>query len=1140
MYTNGCRIGLVALLCAVATVAAARLAVAAGPLVQVGRGPAPVIDGQLTDTPWESCAQLFPFIQMDGVKLAESRTRAFIYYDEAALYVGFRCDEPNVGALMAACTTRDDALWRDDCVEFMLEAPGQQGFTQVIVNTLGVTFDQKDDEKSWNPAIQAAAFTGEDYWSAEFALPWADVGGPPEPGATWAANCCRERKVGGGELSSWSCSHGRFTNPDTFGELLFAEDAVRLDRFELSPPLPGANSAQVELRLPGGAAGELRVTGADALSVPAGGPHTLDVLFPVGLSDEDVLFEALVGDRVVWRSAVPVTVTPRPQLGNLEQNVALLVTLHGTLPDSSPLRGSVMDVLAPAKEAAQALRAAIENSLARQEPLDPSEYRKLNGIVAGQAATLSLTRWPLWTKNNWLDLERTELPEHLDSLNRLQVTALVNEYESRNFVITNLATEPLRVRVTASDLEWFPEPDGPVENLVVNGGFDEDANGDGIPDGWRHVSGDRGRWRLEQDPDRGPVLTIDCAGPGDHLTVRQDLELEGGREYTLEFWAKSDRATPTVKVGFINSGWTWSAFSAQVAGTNDWHRVRRTVRVPESPHYQVVIFAPSGGTGTVWLDAVSVVKGAKPSVEFAATAPRLAVADWQELRGGSVVADPLIPLNNAGRLDVAPGESRQVWLTLAARDLAPGQYECSIRVQPLATVALEGAPPGKSIHVALDVQPLRVPTHADFAVYNWDYAYAEPYVRDLYEHKVNFFLVPSRMPVPDFDAEGNPLGEMDFAALDQKIRLKLRYARQAGGELLFSYGIIRDFYQLVERKYGWEYLDETWVKAFRWAYGQWIEHLKGLGLRYDEFCVQLWDEATGPQGKEAIQGGKLLRELDPNLRLVMDGVQTAEEVKAMDPYIDVWIPHLSALEKSTSGPALVELYKSLGEPVYCYTCSTFMKALSPYIYHRLKPWQAARLGLDGVCYWDYNSWRGDPWNDFDGPIADCGAIYNGAEGPVTSRRWEASREGIEDWQIMRLLEGLAAGNGMSTAEARTLIDEALDTVLTHKDQPDLAHQCRLRLLQAAVSLAQARPLEVLDVTEVIQDRNLVVAFATNWSARGKLLYRIIGEKEWQTVEFPHGTRHKVTVTLPVFAQAEWVVLAWDAYGRVAAARGPQK
>ncbi len=1123
--------GTVGWLCAIALVVLPHSAWSAVPLAQIGRGQAPRIDGQLTDAGWTTCAQLFPFIRMEGDGLAEVQTRALVLYDDAALYVGFRCDEPDMSKLVANNSTRDGALWHDDCVEIFLQRTGAAGFCQLIVNTLGTTYEARDEETSWNPKIRAAAFKGKDSWSVEFSVPWSDLGGVPKAGETWRVNFCRERKVKT-ELSSWSCARGRFVNPASFGQIVFADRAVRANTFELGPQLPGANTARVGIVLPGQMSAKIRVSGAKPVVAGAGATGPIEVVYPLGLSGGDVVFEARAEKRTLWRCAIPVKIQPRPQLAELARSLQATRAFLESLPADSPLGKPVRAAVVRATRAEGVLRDAIQDSLAKNKPLDSKQYRRLNGAVGVEAAHLNVLRWPVWTKNNWTNVGRTELPDTLTDVSQIDVRCLVNEYESANVIISNLSADPLRLRVTASDLTWFAELPATARDAIRNGGFQDDANKDGIPDGWRHISGNRKSWRVLDDPDRGRVVAIDCAMTK-KLTIRQDLRVDPDRTYLLDFSAKLERATGSVRVGVINKGWTRSRFCPGLTGTHGWQRIRMPIRLQVSPTHQFVIWARDGGGGKVWLDDIRLVACDDPSVELADTAPELAVADWQELRTGTVVADPLIPLNRAGRLDVPPGESRQIWLTFPARDLPPGHYVGTVRVTPLATVVHRGSPAGKTIRVALDVEPLRLPTHADFAVYNWDYARSEAYVRDLCRHKVNFFLISTGMPCPAFDAAGKALGPIDYAAYDRMLRIKIRYARQAGGQILFSYGVIRGFDRRVAKRHGYEFMDAAWVRAFRHTYTTWLAHLEALGLGYEAFCVQVWDEATGEHTPHVVEGGKLLRQIDPKVRLVMDGAQSVKEVQAMDPYIDVWIPHLRCLLRPKVGPKLLAQYRKTGEPIYTYTCSVNMKSLSAYTYHRLKPWQAARLGLDGVFYWAYNSWRGDPWNDFDGPIADCGAIYDGVDGPITSRRWEASREGIEDWQIMRLFERLARGDPAATARARKQIDEALDTVLTHKDRRELANQCRLELIRAAVDQARSDPLRISGTAETMNGRDLTVTFTTNRPARGKLLYCVIGEKRWQSVEFTEATNHAAKVSLPPLSRAQWVILAWDAAGRVA-------
>ena len=1099
------------------------------PFVQVGRGAAPAADGDLSDEAWASCAQVFPFIRGGGEQLASVQTKAMVFYDGAALHVAFVCDEPDMGALIAENTGRDTSLWHDDCVELYLKRPNQDGYYQLIVNTLGNTFDARNGERAWDPKLAVGVGKGEQEWSVELSIPWAELGGAPGPGEIWTANFCRERKVKS-ELSSWSAVVESFGVAETFGELHFADAPARLEVFEVAPPLPGANIASVQLILPGGASGELRVKGCDPVALGPACAEPLTVAYPLGLDDEGVRFEALAVDTLVWRGVLPAVVSPSPQLSNLKRAIQAFRAARGNLPAGGPLAGSVDEALDRAAGAEQALESAIKESLDAAKPMDPGKYQQLNAEAASEVRRLDAAGWVLWSKSNWSGLERTELPGSVESIGHKHVTSLVNEYESDNFIISNLSSEPLRLRITASDLQSQPPLDRSA-NLLRNSGFEEGAANP--PQYWGEGSGDPKNWRAETVPGRGRAIAIDCAGILDKLTIRQTVELEKGQTYTLEFWSKASESAGSVQVGVINSGWTWASLAPPITGSHDWLPTRRAITPRATGPHQLVIFPKGGGSGQVWIDDVALVKGGTGPEVRGATAPRLSVADWQELRVGSVVADPLIPLNPAGRLDVPAGESRQVWLTFPARDLPPGRYECTVAAKPLATLDYAGSPPSKRLRIEYNVKPVRLDTHPDFAVYNWDYAREESYVRDLAAHKVNFMLAPTSMPLPQFDENGTPQSEMDFTSLDAVLRLKLPYTRAAGGQLLFAYGIIRDFETSVSKRYGWEFMDAAWVKAFRYAYGEWLKRLKSHGLGYEEFCVQIWDEATGEGALKSIEGAKLLREIDPNVRLVMDGAQSIKEVTALDPYIDVWVPHLHNLLHPNTGAALLAHYKGLGEPVYTYTCSVNMKSQSAYTYHRLKPWYAAQLGLDGVFYWDYNSWRNDPWDDFDGPMADCGAVYDSATGPITSRRWEASREGIEDWQLMRLIERFG------DAEASAAVQKALDAVLTNKDRHETVDECRMQLIDTAVKLAQADPLEIADIAAGAMEGAINFSFKTNRPARGTLLYRLPREVEWRAHEVPEATTHRIHVPLPFFAEADWTLLMWDASGRVATAEKPE-
>jgi len=74
---------------------------------------------------------------------------------------------------------------------------------------------------------------------------------------------------------------------------------------------------------------------------------------------------------------------------------------------------------------------------------------------------------------------------------------------------------------------------------------------------------------------------------------------------------------------------------------------------------------------------------------------------------------------------------------------------------------------------------------------------------------------------------------------------------------------------------------------------------------------------------------------------------------------------------------------------------------------RALPWLVRRLGCKGLLHWGYNFWSPQPFEDVERsslPHGDSFVVYPGADGPLDSLRWEVLREGIEDYEMLRLLD----------------------------------------------------------------------------------------------------------------------------------------
>ena len=958
---------------------------AAVPLVQIGQDPSPKIDGELNDAGWKNCAQIFPFIENTGKGAAKVQTRVRLFYNDKALYVAFICDEPMVDKLVAEHPKRDRDVWRDDGVEIHILSPNGKSSFHILFNSLGVTDDCKDGDYGWDPELQIATFKQPEkqQWGVETAIPWSELGLAPQPGDSLAVNFTRMRQQEF-ERSAWNATYGTFRNPARYGQIVFAKKPVILKELKIIDPVPGVNHVRVQLQLPGNEPALLFSEGVPPVAVPATMKQPVDVRYLFGMNGRKVVLAVKRGKRPLWRVVFPGDPGEEPYFSYLLRTIKSVKDMAALSPQQKDLNKSL---LTGAEAVKNKMQQAMEHSLETDVPLSAETFHSLNKEVHEAADAMDQKTWIVWTKNNWDNVGRCEMPHSLDDVKKLRFDALMNEYQSGNIIISNLTNKPLRLRTSPTDFSWMRK------------------NGE-------------------------PLL-------------------------------------------------------------------------------------------------------------FYGVTPTLFVADWQDTKTGLTVADPLIPLAPAGRLDIPAGESRQIWITIPPLDVPPGNYTCQLHLRTIGDRESKAHAVAKTVDIDVHVRPLRISTSPDFAVYNWDYANEESYVRDLFDHKVTYYLISTSFPLPKFDNQGNPKGTIDFSAYDRKLRIKHRYARKAGGKILFAYGLVESFNTAVKAKYGFAFRSPAWDRAFRYSYARWLDHLKALGFTYDDFIVQVWDEALREEIDFAIGGCRLMREIDPHVKLVMDGSQSMKDIERLDPYIDVWIPHMGVLEKRKDAPELLHFYQTTKEPAYGYTCSINMKSLPVYDYYRLKPWYAAAFKLDGVFYWAYNSWRGDPWNDFDGPreasgtfYADCGAVYPGIHTPITSRRWEASREGIEDWQIIRRVQALAKAAGKS-GEIEPVLARDIQKVLSHPDSLTFADGLRERFIKLALPLAEQDPLHILQPRGKEQAGKLTVTFQTNRKAAAKLLYRLVGANEWISKELPMSENQQATVVLPPAAHAEWMILAWDKLGRVA-------
>jgi len=400
---------------------------------------------------------------------------------------------------------------------------------------------------------------------------------------------------------------------------------------------------------------------------------------------------------------------------------------------------------------------------------------------------------------------------------------------------------------------------------------------------------------------------------------------------------------------------------------------------------------------------------------------------------GNYSADALPRLNQGRLVTLPPWSARQVWTIFCAGDLEPGTY-----TTVLVLTSLELEPRTTRCEISARVRPIALPTPSPLRFCNWGYVYSsvirdfeEEARDDLVSHGTNVFVITTyHTPAARFDSTGRLVGEIDYAKHDFIVNLY----KDHGLLMFFNYQAV------LKGRDGDAYMSPAWKKAYAAWLTQWVEHLREIGVGYDGFALYPVDEpGLHDTGRNLIDRfieiAKLTREVDPRIQIYTDPVGGArlEHLKEMAPYVDIWCPNRNGIVLARND-ARLDFLLSTGKPVWTYECEGSAKEQPPLVYYRGQAWLAWHHGLTGIGFWSYCTSRFDPWFRPVGERAnDYLLIYQG-DGIVTSKRWEACRDGVEDygalWELRRVVK-LATEQGVNpdlVNRAARLIETAAENV----------------------------------------------------------------------------------------------------------------
>jgi hypothetical protein len=333
------------------------------------------------------------------------------------------------------------------------------------------------------------------------------------------------------------------------------------------------------------------------------------------------------------------------------------------------------------------------------------------------------------------------------------------------------------------------------------------------------------------------------------------------------------------------------------------------------------------------------------------------------------------------------------------------------------------------IPVSLEVMPATVPAQGQLAVTNWfnvqsmatrhglalwsegHWAMIEQYGRLMRSGRQNHFWLP--LSLIGIHKSGQDQYSFDFSRAERLMRLLfgLGFTHVDGGHMgtrvVFSdahFVLTADRSIRATSAEGYVFLAQ-YLPA-------WRDFLARHGW-LDRALQHVGDEPIDESAQDYRVLAGIVRKLLPGVP-IMDAVERPGLAGA----VDIWVPKTHYYQEHR---AEFDLYRRFGDKIWCYTCCFpggyhANRLLDmPLLRTRLLHWGNYLYDLVGYLHWGFNHYQDDqdpfeqttPPPGSEGstlPPGDTHIIYPGPDRPWSSARFEAMGAGIEDYELLRLVE----------------------------------------------------------------------------------------------------------------------------------------
>lgn len=204
------------------------------------------IDGIITEGEYQ--VQGTGFYDINTGEYAAVQSRYFLRCDADAIYIGV--ESPQMGQPVAVGSRSDDIrVGSDDAVEFFFSPdPEGKDVYQIIINTNGTTYTQKNSNTSWNPDVKIANLVKDGHWVTEARIAYKELGvRTPTAETLWRINLCRT--FAGETLLQTTMGPSRHTylSPHQFPYLRFSTELSQFSIVSIGDLLAGQLGLKVSM-----------------------------------------------------------------------------------------------------------------------------------------------------------------------------------------------------------------------------------------------------------------------------------------------------------------------------------------------------------------------------------------------------------------------------------------------------------------------------------------------------------------------------------------------------------------------------------------------------------------------------------------------------------------------------------------------------------------------------------------------------------------------------------------------------------------------------------------------------------------------------------------------------------------------------